>query len=78
MITNLRCGWLSPEGKIEYTSHYEHFDKVRTILLKYYPDEYDMYHPDTALLNLGWVGITVSEIGEKTWMIYWTKHLTQE
>lgn len=71
--TELKTGWLSPNGDFYECGVYEHFSLARAIL----KDSYEK-HPDDELFSLGFAEITISQLGVKAWNVYWSHFLTEQ
>lgn len=71
--SELKTGWLSPDGSF-YSCHvYEHVSCAREILR----DEH-ANRADEKLLDRRFVQITLSQLGIKEWCIYWKYFLTEQ
>lgn len=71
MKTELKTGWLSPNGDFYPCRVCEHIWCARKIL----KDE-DNNRADFDLLHRGFAEITLSQLGKKEWIIHWDNYLT--
>lgn len=71
----METGWLSPAGDFYPCPVYDHIATAMDILEKAnHPGAYRT--PDSVLLALGWVQITISMLFHKEQRVYWERHLT--
>lgn len=71
----MKIGWLSPEGDLFEVNHYEHYWGAICLLEKLGLKDFGT-RPDDALMDLGYVHITVSLFWDKTIRLDWKRHLT--
>lgn len=71
--SELKTGWLSPNGDFYPCGVYEHISYARKIL----GDEYTN-RADDKLLDSGFAEITISQLGVKEWRVYWKHFLTEQ
>ncbi len=72
-MSNLETGWLSPNGTFIPCGVYEHISTAYQIL-----GNDDSSYPDEKLHNAGYAEITISQLGVKSWRVYWKNFLTDE
>ena len=72
-MTELKTGWISPNGTFYPCRVYEHFECARVIL-----KDRTANRPDEKLHDLGYAEITISQLGVKEWRVYWKNFLTDE
>lgn len=70
--TKLKTGWLSPNGDFYPCNVYEHISCARKIL----KDE-NASRADERLQDGGFAEITISQMGVKSWRVYWKHFLTE-
>ena len=68
----MKTGWLSPTGEWFPCPVYEHLYWARKL-------SGEDKRADDALINRGWVKISISQMGTRRWSIWWKHfHLTPE
>ena len=73
IISELKTGWLSPNGDFYPCRTYEHIGTAQKILKD---DNANL--ADEKLYSLGFVSITISQLIRKEWHIYWKNFLTEQ
>lgn len=80
-MTELRTGWLSPDGELYECSSYDHMTEARKIVKKFsYPPTSSQrysWNADDTLMAKRWVYIGISSLGEREWRIRWSGFLTE-
>lgn len=71
-MTDLQTGWLSPNGDFYPCGVYEHMSIAREIL-----NDETANRADDKLTDFGFVSISISQLGNKEWRIYWKHFLTE-
>jgi len=70
-LFNLPTGWLSPTGDFYECAVYEHIAMARELI-------HTEHRADEILVNGGWVSITISQLGNKEYYIWWKNFLQDE
>ena len=80
-MTELKTGWLSPDGDLYECSSYDHTSEARTIVKRfgYSPVSSQRYSwsADDILMANRWVYIGISSLGVREWRIGWKTFLTE-
>ena len=77
-MTSGKTGWLSPEGKLYECETWEHMDTSEK-LVKEFNYDYEENREDEALLNNGWVKISISTFMDHGYVVeYSVRKLSQE
>ena len=72
-MSDLKTGWLSPNGTFTPCGVYEHISTAYKLLGVDYTSR-----PDEKLHDAGYAEITLSQLGVKEWRVYWKNFLTDE
>lgn len=68
-------GWLAPDGSLLECKDHAHLDMARTLVEHFGIDNHDQ-RPDQALINRGWIRISLMTYGD-TGLTFWgTTHIT--
>ena len=71
--TELKTGWLFPNGELYPCDTFEHISCAREIIGDY---SYSYARPDEVLHECGFAEISISSLGVKEWRVYWKNFLT--
>lgn len=71
--SELKTGWLSPNGDFYPCGVYEHISCARKIL-----NDENANRADEKLQDIGFAEITLSQLGVKEWRVYWKNFLTEQ
>lgn len=74
-MSNLKTGWLAPDGSFFECNSYDHNDEAKHIIKKI-GYECPNNHYDDFLMEKGWVYIGISVFLNREWRVGWNKFLT--
>ena len=78
---DIHTGWLAPDGTFFPCEVYGHYGMAYELVEKYQLKERlkrAVPSPDNALLDNGWIHITLSQLGVKEWQMHFTINITPE